>query len=60
MVTVIVVAVIGHAACYLGAGHTRHRCARAHGLRPSLYWSLGRGLWASVRLPGGFRVGHRV
>jgi hypothetical protein len=47
-------------AFHLGAGHTHHRYAKTHGLAPNLYWSLGRGPYASVRLPGGFRVGHRL
>jgi hypothetical protein len=60
VITVIVLIVVGYLLFHLGAGHTHHRYARAHGLRPSLYRSLGRGPYASVRLPGGFRVGHRL
>lgn len=60
MIALIIVAVVVYAAFHLGAGHAHHRHYRAHGLAPRLYWSLGRGCWGSVRLPGGFRVGHRL
>ena len=61
MITVIVViAAAAYVLFHLGAGHTHHRDRKAHGLRPNLYWSLGRGPYASVRLPGGFRIGHRL
>lgn len=60
MITVIVLIVVGYLLFHLGAGHTHHRYAKAHGLSPNLYWSSVRGPWASVRLPGGFRVGHRL
>ena len=42
------------------AGHTHHRYRKPHGLAPNFYWSSVRGPYASVRLPGGFRVGHRL
>ena len=60
MITVIVIAAVVYLAFHLGAGHTHHRYARAHGLRPNFYWNSIRGPYASVRLPGGFRVGHRL
>ncbi len=60
MLTLILVIVVGYALFHLGAVHTHHRYQRAHGLHPSLYWSLGRGPYASVRLPGGIRAGHRI
>ncbi len=60
MFTAIVIIAGLYIAFHLGAGHTRHRYHRAHGLQPRLYWSLGRGPYGSVRLPGGFRVGHRL
>ena len=44
-------------AFHVGAGHTHYRYRKAHGLSPNLYC---RGPYASVRLPGGFRVGHRL
>ncbi|WP_300604768.1 hypothetical protein [Trebonia sp.] len=55
-----IAAVVGYAGFHLGAGHAHHRYAKARGLRPNVYWSLGRGPYASVRLPGGLRVGHRL
>jgi hypothetical protein len=60
VITIIVVAVIVYAAFHLGAGHTHHRYSKAHGLQPRVYWSLGRGPYGSVRLPGGFRVGRKL
>jgi hypothetical protein len=60
VITVIVVAGIVYLAFHLGAGHTHHRYARAHGLHPNFFYSSVMGPYASVRLPGGFRVGHRL
>jgi hypothetical protein len=60
VITVIIVAVIVYAAFHIGAGHTHHRYRKAHSLSPNFYWSSVRGSCASVRLPGGFRVGHRL
>jgi hypothetical protein len=60
VITVIIVAVIAYAAFHLGAGHTHHRYRKSHGLAPNFYWSSVRGPYASVRLPGGFRVGHKL
>jgi hypothetical protein len=60
VITIIVVIVIGYLAFHIGAGHTHHRYRKAHGLSPNVYWSLSRGPYFSVRLPGGFRVGHRL
>jgi hypothetical protein len=58
---IIIVAVVSVAAgVHLGAGHAHHRHRKAAGLRPNLYWSAARGPWVSVRLPGGFRIGHRL
>ena len=58
--TIVIATVIVYAAFHLGAGHTHHRYRKAHGLRPNFYWSSVRGPYASIRLPGGFRVGHRL
>jgi len=60
LITIVIIAVVVYAAFHLGAGHTHHRYAKAHDLRPNFYWSSVRGPYASVRLPGGFRVGHRL
>jgi len=60
MITAIVVLAVIYLAYHAGAGHTRYRYRKAHGLDPHLYWSLGRGPYGSVRLPGGFRIGHRL
>jgi hypothetical protein len=61
MTIVIIGIVIGlYLAFHIGAGHTHHRYRKAHGLSPNFYWSAARGPYASVRLPGGFRVGHRL
>jgi hypothetical protein len=48
------------AVLHLAGGARRHGQHRARGLRPSLRYTYGMGWWGSVRLPGGFRVGHRV
>jgi hypothetical protein len=60
VITIVVVAVIIYAAFHLGAGHTHHRYRKAHGLQPNIYWSSVRGPYASIRLPGGFRIGHHL
>jgi hypothetical protein len=61
VITVIVIAVVIYLAFHLGAGHAHARHYRARGLAPSVYRRAGmRGPWASVRLPGGFRVAHRL
>jgi hypothetical protein len=57
---IIAIVLVGYLLYHVGAGHTHHRYRRAHGLAPRLYWSLGRGPYASIRLPGGFRVGHKL
>lgn len=57
---IVVIAVV-YLAFHLGAGHAHARHYKASGLAPSVYWRAGmRGPWVSVRLPGGFRVGHRA
>lgn len=58
--TVVVIAVIAYAAFHLGHGHANYRHQKAHGLDPHLFWSLGRGPYATVRLPGNFRLGHHL
>jgi len=60
IVVIIVAVVVIYLAFHVGAGHTHHRYQRAQGLQPHLYWSLGRGPYATIRLPGGFRIGHRL
>jgi hypothetical protein len=56
VIVIILVVVVVH---LLGGVHTHRRHRRA-GLNPKLYWSLGRGWYGSIRLPGGFRIGHRL
>jgi hypothetical protein len=57
-----VICLIIGAVAHLAGGATRHRqhYRRSGGLHPNLYYTYGRGWWGSVRLPGGFRVGHRL
>lgn len=57
---VIGLIVLAYLAFHLGAGHAHHRTRKARGLSPNFYWSAARGPYASVRLPGGFRVGHKL
>ncbi len=44
----------------LGGARSHRRHYRQHGLHPNLYWTYGRGWYGSIRLPGGFRVGHHL
>jgi hypothetical protein len=62
MITVIIIVVIVLAlAAHLAGGARNHRRHyRQHGIHPNLYYTYGRGWYGSVRLPGGFRVGHRL
>jgi hypothetical protein len=57
---ILIAIVILYVLVHLLFGHWHHRRRRRHGLSPNIYWSLARGPYASVRLPGGFRVGHRL
>lgn len=59
MTTFIVIAVIVAVLVHLAGGAHGHARARRRGLRPNLYYSLGRGWWGSIRI-GGFRIGHRL
>lgn len=59
MITGIIIAVIVLAVIHLAGGAHGHARARRRGLNPRLYYSLGRGLYGSIRI-GGFRVGHRL
>ena len=62
MAAVVIIAVIvALVAFHAGHGAANIRHGRAHGLAPSVYWRSGmRGPWVSVRLPGGFRIGHKL
>jgi nitrilase len=60
LITVVIIAAIVYLAFHLGARHTHHRYRKAHGLSPNFYCSSVRGPHASVHLPGGFRIGHRL
>lgn len=61
MSTFIIILIGLYLAFHFGAGHAHHRYRRAHGLSPNFYWSLARGPYASIRIPGtGFRLGHRL
>ena len=60
MIEIIVAVAVGYLLFHLGSGATHPRYRKALGLRPNFYWSSVRGPYASVRLPGGFRVGHRL
>jgi len=46
---------------HLGAGQAHYRHARASGRsRKSSLFIGSRGVWASVPVGGGFRIGHRL
>ena len=60
MITIAVILGLLYLAFHFGAGHAHYRHHKAQGLSPNFYWSSVRGPYASVRLPGGFRVGHRL
>jgi hypothetical protein len=60
MSIIIVIAVILLAVHLLGGARAHRRHYRQHGVHPNLYYTYGRGFYGSVRLPGGFRVGHHL
>jgi hypothetical protein len=60
VITGIVVIAAAYVLFHIGAGHTHHRYRKAAGLRPNFFYSSVMGPYASVRLPVGFRVGHRL
>ena len=67
ILAIVGVIVLLYLAFHLGAGHTHYRYQKAQhsrhksdGLRPNFYWSSVRGPYASIRTPGGFRIGHRL
>jgi hypothetical protein len=43
-----------------GGARAHRRYYRRHGLHPNLYYTYGRGWYGSIRLPGEFRIGHRL
>lgn len=58
---IIALVVIALVAAHLAGGARSHRRHyQQHGMHPNLYYTYGRGWYGSVRLPGGFRVGHRL
>jgi hypothetical protein len=59
-VTVTVIAVVVLLAHLAGGARSHRRHYSQHGAHPNLYYTYGRGWYGSVRLPGGFRVGHRL
>jgi hypothetical protein len=57
---IIIVLVVGLLIHLLGGARSHRRHLRHHGAHPNLYYTYGRGWYGSVRLPGGWRVGHRL
>ena len=60
IVVIIIAVVVAYLVFHVGAGHRHYRRQKARGLSPNFYWSSARGPYASIRLPGGFRVGHKL
>ena len=59
--TIVIIVIASLALLHLAGGARAHpRHYTRHGLHPNLYYTYGRGWYGSVRLPGGFRVGHRL
>jgi hypothetical protein len=60
-VTVVIVIIVALVALHLFGGARSHRSHyQRHGAHPNLYYTYGRGWYGSIRLPGGFRVGHKL
>jgi len=61
MIAVVVIVAVVVLVLHLAGGARSHRRHyQQHGAHPNLYYTYGRGWYGSVRLPGGFRVGHRL
>lgn len=60
MTVLIIIAIIAAAVHLAGGARSHRRHYRRHGMHPNLYYTYGRGWYGSIRLPGGFRVGHRL
>jgi hypothetical protein len=60
MEVVIIIVVILAVVHFAGGARNHRRHYRQRGAHPNLYYTYGRGWYGSVRLPGGFRVGHRL
>ena len=61
MIELFVIAVIIGVLVHLAGGARSHRRHyRQHGMHPNLYWTYGRGWYGSIRLPGGWRIGHKI
>lgn len=58
MITVVIAAAV--VLWLLGGAHAHRRHYRRHGVHPNLYYTYGRGWYGSIRLPGGFRIGHKL
>ena len=56
---IIVIVAVLLAIHLLGGAHSHVKHRRA-GLRPRLSYTLGYGWYGSLRLPGGFRLGHHI
>lgn len=57
----IILCIVGYLLFHAGHSHSNYRHYRARGVRGvNLYWSSFLGPYASMRLPGGFRLGHRL
>lgn len=56
IIVVIIILAVVHV---LGGAHSHVKHRRA-GLRPRLSYTWGYGWYGSLRLPGGFRLGHRI
>ena len=61
MIAVVVIVVVLGLVLHLAGGARSHRRHyQQHGTHPNLYYTYGRGWYGSVRLPGGFRLGHHI
>ena len=60
MEAVIIIVIVLAAIHLLGGAHAHRRHYRQHGLHPNLYYTYGRGLYGSIRLGGGWRLGHHL
>ena len=58
---IVIIVIAALVLLHLAGGGRAHRLHyQQHGAHPNLHYTYGRGWYSSVRLPGGFRVGHRL
>jgi hypothetical protein len=59
---VIIIIIVAYLLYHVGHAHANYKHLRKeYGKRKvTLYWNSFLGPWISIKLPGGFRIGHKL